>query len=605
MTRTVLDNAGVAHVWAQDSQDYGRSNNGNFFFQGPALYSYGTHFLVGRIMPDGVALLNADSYSVSTSQHQADARGAVSHRTSYSLPGLTELDRALSQVARGMEGDSLLRKGVKLEIRRYCEANAGILAGRLPGWTESQYERARRVAQDEADQEGANAESWGDFHTRHMRHLQAIQEADGQADALGYLLGLVGLTRSRGAVLKTWEKAQAKAERDAARRKAERQEAEARNLAADYVRADSWSAARSWDSVIREALGRYDAESRLGDLSKALLRAQKWAKGRKGWKTRHATLQARRAHVRAVLGNLAAIQARARANEETRRAVSVLRHLAERQTRLEEAQAALEAAQERLEGQEGTPAAQACLEGLADHVERARQVSGQGCDLVKGEGRALVQSCDAQADDSDLEAAQVAALVEAAALEIIRDHAKPPRVAQAAGKALAERRDQVRAIVAERQARLEAAKDRRERERLERERATREAWLAGDPSARFYSRTAKGGAFLRAVHVERDAAGQITGGELQTSQGARVPLTHAIRVFRFLKHCRETGRPWAKNGRTLRVGYYQVDSVSPDGTFRAGCHLIEWPQVEALAARLGVLDLAPADLAEPRNLETA
>lgn len=44
MTKTVFSNAMVAHVWAQQTQDEGRSNNGNFYFSGRTIYSYGSHF---------------------------------------------------------------------------------------------------------------------------------------------------------------------------------------------------------------------------------------------------------------------------------------------------------------------------------------------------------------------------------------------------------------------------------------------------------------------------------------------------------------------------------------------------------------------------------
>lgn len=51
-------------------------------------------------------------------------------------------------------------------------------------------------------------------------------------------------------------------------------------------------------------------------------------------------------------------------------------------------------------------------------------------------------------------------------------------------------------------------------------------------------------------------------------------------------------------GRTLPVGAFQVDRVMADGSFRAGCHLIHWPEIEAAAAAAGVLDIAPADTRE-------
>jgi len=122
-------------------------------------------------------------------------------------------------------------------------------------------------------------------------------------------------------------------------------------------------------------------------------------------------------------------------------------------------------------------------------------------------------------------------------------------------------------------------------------------WLTGNPSAQWHGRTPEGGAYLRATHVERDDSGTITGGTLETSQGAEVPLTHALRAFRFLKLCRTQGQAWQANGRTIPVGHFRIDRVEPNGDFRAGCHFIQWDQVESLAARLGVLELAPDESA--------
>lgn len=169
----------------------------------------------------------------------------------------------------------------------------------------------------------------------------------------------------------------------------------------------------------------------------------------------------------------------------------------------------------------------------------------------------------------------------------------------------------IRAIEEQRAAReakrnAPGAAEKRERER-ERERAARAErkerkalaanakaitdWRAG--RRRFLPRGAQydgsGGAMLRV---------QIETGQLQTSLGATVPLADAIRVFRFVKLCKERGEAWHSNGRTLPVGMFQVNHVAPNGTFRAGCHLIHWPEIEAAARAAGVLDIAPADTRE-------
>lgn len=108
-----------------------------------------------------------------------------------------------------------------------------------------------------------------------------------------------------------------------------------------------------------------------------------------------------------------------------------------------------------------------------------------------------------------------------------------------------------------------------------------------------------GGAYFRVV-----------GAELQSSMGARVPLDHAIRVFKFVRLIREkyigelsaeTARAtqaWQANGRTLKVGMFQVSRVYADGSFIAGCHTVYWPAIEEAAALAGVLSEAAADTTE-------
>jgi hypothetical protein len=82
---------------------------------------------------------------------------------------------------------------------------------------------------------------------------------------------------------------------------------------------------------------------------------------------------------------------------------------------------------------------------------------------------------------------------------------------------------------------------------------------------------------------------RIRGDVLETSLGASVPLGHAIAVFRRVAACREAQREWHRNGETIRVGGFQVDRINPDGSFRAGCHSFNWPEIEAVAKQAGVI----------------
>lgn len=79
--KTVFSNAQVAHVWAAQSQEYGRGSN--FYFHGPVIFSYRDTWPLAVFTPfkdsDGrrIVIVNAESVSVSTSRHLSYARSAL------------------------------------------------------------------------------------------------------------------------------------------------------------------------------------------------------------------------------------------------------------------------------------------------------------------------------------------------------------------------------------------------------------------------------------------------------------------------------------------------------------------------------------------------
>lgn len=79
--KTVFEPAMLAHVWANRSQDNGRTSSQNYYFTGPTLYSYGNHFVVAHHVDLGngetVVLWNNGSYSNTTARHQRYARQAL------------------------------------------------------------------------------------------------------------------------------------------------------------------------------------------------------------------------------------------------------------------------------------------------------------------------------------------------------------------------------------------------------------------------------------------------------------------------------------------------------------------------------------------------
>jgi hypothetical protein len=84
MTKHVFNGAMTAHVWAQLSQDNGRSSHGNISFSGPRLFSYAA--LIAVILPEKDVTLFAERYehySVTTSKHMNYARQAA--RTTHKI----------------------------------------------------------------------------------------------------------------------------------------------------------------------------------------------------------------------------------------------------------------------------------------------------------------------------------------------------------------------------------------------------------------------------------------------------------------------------------------------------------------------------------------
>lgn len=86
-TRQVFPRDTVAHMWAHRAQDSARDSSGNFFFNGPTLYSYGSHFAIAHILseecgPDlaGRVLWNDATYSNTTSKMQSIAWRALTRQ---------------------------------------------------------------------------------------------------------------------------------------------------------------------------------------------------------------------------------------------------------------------------------------------------------------------------------------------------------------------------------------------------------------------------------------------------------------------------------------------------------------------------------------------
>lgn len=77
--KTVFSNDEVAHIWARQTQDTGRNSQGNFYFEGDKIYSYGRHFCIARLLPNKKVLFTNRTYSNTTAKHINLVRYAVNH----------------------------------------------------------------------------------------------------------------------------------------------------------------------------------------------------------------------------------------------------------------------------------------------------------------------------------------------------------------------------------------------------------------------------------------------------------------------------------------------------------------------------------------------
>lgn len=77
MKQVYSSNDACIHAFAQQKYDYGRTSNGNVYFEGKTLYSYGRHFILAEFITDNLVMINDQRYSNSTSKHQGIVRQAL------------------------------------------------------------------------------------------------------------------------------------------------------------------------------------------------------------------------------------------------------------------------------------------------------------------------------------------------------------------------------------------------------------------------------------------------------------------------------------------------------------------------------------------------
>ena len=85
----------------------------------------------------------------------------------------------------------------------------------------------------------------------------------------------------------------------------------------------------------------------------------------------------------------------------------------------------------------------------------------------------------------------------------------------------------------------------------------------------------------------KDTLCRVVKDEVVTSRGAKVPISHAIRLLRIVKKYRDSGKQYiAHPSHPIHCGYYTLDSVNHNGDIKIGCHTIKWDEVDILGRQL-------------------
>lgn len=569
MTRSVVSPSMVAHVWAQQEQDsatcresgggsWGGGSSGggrSAYFEGAALYSYGPHYMTGFILRrhgeggrGGAVLINSTRYSNTTNQRRYEAVRATAHYAQqFEIPDLEKL------------ADVLLNR---VPSKAYVTDASGAYARDENG---SLIYREKTSAEHKADVRAA-VESYLQSYA-----LEISEES------AAFVCEWFGVRAASWRRIK--REAEAKAARDkaaAARRELNRKADQAYYFAAmtdsDFRAlwpADAFTVERGYNA--KKTQGRLRAEAFGRELGAALRAGRMLKLPAKRLETLAARVKAYRAH-------LAGMEARATAAWKAERMAEFNAWKADPAAKApwpdSFANWAPEVASEiqAIRAQrDAAKNAEAFASWKAGQGERPSESS-----FAEGTPEYAAIVADKAAERERLGAAYTAWKADPTA-------ERPPARLFLSGPladAFPVAWDELSA------AERAEADAKREAELAEKWRA----WRAGENVAPPRRENMSGQAFIRR---SRD------GERLETSQGADVPWREAVRAFRFIKLCRERGEGFRRNGRTVRVGHFQIDSITAGGDMVAGCHRFAWAEIERLARETGAFELpASADALE-------
>lgn len=88
-----------------------------------------------------------------------------------------------------------------------------------------------------------------------------------------------------------------------------------------------------------------------------------------------------------------------------------------------------------------------------------------------------------------------------------------------------------------------------------------------------------------------DTVLRVKNDQIQTSRGANIPVSDAVRIWPLLARAKSSGKKLEAGLHPIRLGSYQFNSFDGE-TLIVGCHSIAWGQIEKMAAELHLLEAA-------------
>ena len=85
---------------------------------------------------------------------------------------------------------------------------------------------------------------------------------------------------------------------------------------------------------------------------------------------------------------------------------------------------------------------------------------------------------------------------------------------------------------------------------------------------------------------------RINGENVETSLGVEFSIEHARRAVRLLGGLLSSGGTYQRNGHTVYLGHYAIDSLDASGTLCAGCHTVKREELERFIRELEALPVA-------------